>query len=82
MPIIDAIYLGGHRMEGDKSTNLSSILESSMLELKQTNEDAYNLIIEKAKEGFFANHQTAGGLKKLAKEILDVSAALEKKDES
>ena len=68
-------------MGNGKGDNISSILESSMLELKQTNEDAYNLIIEKAKEGFFTNHQTAGGLKKLAKEILDASTAQVKKDE-
>ena len=69
-------------MEEDKSKNISLILESSMLELKKTNEDAYNLIMEKAKEGFFSNHQSAGGLKKCAKEILDVSIAQGNKDES
>jgi len=69
-------------MENDKSKNIPLILESSMLELKQTNEGAYNLIVGKAKEGFFTNHQTAGGLKKLAKEIINVSNAQGKKDES
>ena len=68
-------------MGDDKSNHITSILESSMGELKQTNEDAYNLIIEKAEEGFFVNHQTAGNLKKLAKEILDVSSAGAKNDE-
>ena len=69
-------------MEDTEGVNIFSILQSSMLELKQTNKEAYNLIIEKAKEGFFENHQTAGSLKSLAKDVLGVSNKQEQKDES
>jgi hypothetical protein len=60
-------------MKDDKSINITSIIESSMVELKKNNEEAYELIIKKSKDGFFENHQTAGSLKSLAKDILDIS---------
>jgi len=60
-------------MKDDKSIDITSILESSMIELKKNNKEAYELIIKKSKEGFFENHQTAGNLKGLAKDILDIS---------
>ena len=69
-------------MEDDNSHDIPSILESSMLELKQANEDAYNLVLKKAREGFFADHQTTGSLKKLAGAVLDASAAQREGHES
>ena len=69
-------------MDDDKSINITSILESCMSELKRDNKQAYNLIIDRSKEGYFENHQTTGNLKKLAKEILENSNPKEQKDES
>lgn len=60
-------------MKDDESYNITSILESSMSELKKNNKEAYEIIIKKSKDGFFENHQTAGSLKSLAKEILEAS---------
>ena len=60
-------------MENTELVSIISILQASMLELKQTNEEAYNRILEKAEEGFFENHQTTGSIKNLAIDILDVS---------
>jgi hypothetical protein len=69
-------------MKNDKTYDVTAILERCMVELKENNEEAYKLIIQKSRDGFFESHQTTGTLKKLARDILDVSNAKEQKDES
>ncbi len=41
-----------------------------------------DLIIAKAKEGFFYEHQTAGNLKNLANAIIDISVNKRESDEN
>ncbi len=60
-------------MKDDESHNITSILESSMVELKENNKEAYELIIKKSKARFFENHQSTGSLKSFAKDILEAS---------
>ena len=60
-------------MKDDKSDNITSILERCMAELKENNKEAYELIIQRSKDGFFENHQSAGSLKSFAKQILEAS---------
>lgn len=60
-------------MKDDKNYNITSILERCMAELKENNEEAYELIIKKSRDGFFENHQSPGSLKSFAKDILEAS---------
>jgi len=73
-------------MEGNeaKSTNKSveDILRSSLTELAQQNKGAYDLLVQKASEGFFEQHQTRGALNKLATQLLNTAETRESENES
>jgi hypothetical protein len=48
--------------EKDKSESVEEILRSSIVELATQNKEAYDLLLKKANEGFFEQHQTSGAL--------------------
>ncbi len=55
------------------SESVEDILRSSLAELAQHHKEAYDLLLQKASEGFFEQHQTSGSLRLLADEILAMS---------
>ena len=65
-----------------ENKSIEDILRSSMTDLAEQNKGAYDLLIEKASEGFFERHQTSGNLKKLAQQLLNTSETNESKNES
>ncbi|HEX9896318.1 MAG TPA: hypothetical protein VGA85_01480 [Dehalococcoidales bacterium] len=69
-------------MSDEKKNEISTILDTSMTDLKQNNKEAYEIIINKSEEGFFQGHQTTGKLKGFAKDILEISGFYGQKDES
>jgi hypothetical protein len=60
-------------MEGnkakDKSESVEDILRSSIVELAEQNGEAHDLLLKKASEGFFEQHQTSGTLRKPAPDL-------------
>jgi hypothetical protein len=68
--------------EKDKSESVEEILRSSIVELATQNKEAYDLLLKKANEGFFEQHQTSGALKKLAQQLLTTSETLKSENES
>lgn len=71
-------------MEGNetKSESVEDILRSSIIELAEQNKEAYDLLLKKASEGFFEQHQTSGALKNLANQLLNTSETHESENES
>jgi hypothetical protein len=65
-----------------ENESVGDILRSSMTDLAEQNKEAYDLLLKKASEGFFEQHQTSGALKKLAKQLLDTSETHESENES
>lgn len=55
----------------NKSESVQDVLRSSLTELVQQNKGAYDLLVRKASEGFFEQHQTRGALNKLATQLLN-----------
>ena len=51
--------------------SVGDILRLSMKELSENNNEAYTLLISKADEGFFEEHETRGKLNALADSLLD-----------
>jgi hypothetical protein len=62
-------------MESDDATceseSVEDILKRSIVELADQNTEKYDLLLKKAREGFFEKHQTSGVLKQLAKQLLN-----------
>ena len=73
-------------MEGDEtkyqSDSVEDILRSSIVKLAEQNKEAYDLLLKKANEGFFEQHQTSGALKKLAQQLLNTSETRETENEN
>ena len=55
----------------NKNESVQDILRLSLIELAEQNKEAYDLLVQKASEGFFEQHQTRGVLKKLAAQLLN-----------
>jgi len=66
----------------DKDESVEEILRSSMVDLVGKNKKAYDLLIKKAGEGFFEQHQTRGILEKLANQLLNMSEEWETENEN
>jgi hypothetical protein len=60
-------------MKTTKTENATDILATSLTDLKKGYPEIYALIIDKANQGFFEQHQTTGTLKSLANDILKLS---------
>ena len=69
---IDKIELG--------TDDIVSIISEAIPELKMENEDTYNLLLDKVREGFFEQHQTPQAMKRLARELL--SSLLQSEEEN
>jgi hypothetical protein len=69
-------------MKDDESNSIANMFIASMTELKNSHTKVYELIIARAKEGFFEQHQTTGTMKALANEILKVAHQRGGSDES
>ena len=65
----------------NKSESVQDILCSSLTELAEQNKEAYDLLVQKASEGFFEQHQTRGVLKKLATQLLNPAETRESENE-
>lgn len=65
----------------NKSESVQDILRSSLTELAQQNKGAYDLLVQKASEGFFEQHQTRGALNKLATQLLNTAETRESENE-
>lgn len=65
-----------------KDESVEEILRSSMADLAEKNKKAYDLLIKKAGEGFFEQHQTRGAFEKLANQLLNMSKECETENES
>ncbi|MGB2800668.1 MAG: hypothetical protein WBC55_07405 [Dehalococcoidia bacterium] len=50
--------------------SVEDILSSSMKELEEHSKAAYDLLVKRAREGFFEEHQTPTSVKKHATELL------------
>jgi hypothetical protein len=60
---------------------VSDIIRSSLQGRKKLSPEVCDLIIEKAEENYFENHQTSGSLRKVAKEIVQMCAGQGKGNE-
>lgn len=65
----------------NESESVQDILRSSLTELAQQNKGAYDLLVQKASEGFFEQHQTRGALNKLATQLLNTAETRESENE-
>ncbi len=61
--------------------SVEDILRSSITELAVKNKGVYDLLINKARDGFFEVDQTRGALKKLAIQLLNVQEECERRNE-
>ena len=73
-------------MEGNETKSVDEgvedILRSSIMGLAKQNKEAHDLLLKKAGEGFFEQHQTRGALKNLANQLLNMSETHENENES
>ena len=65
-------------MADEKPNTIKDILESYLVGLKIENEGLHTLILDKAEQGFFEAHHSAGNIKSFANDILTAALKIEK----
>jgi len=58
-------------VDENKGESVRDIFSLALTKLAQQNKQAYDLLLQKADEGFFEQHQTKGTIKKLAAQLID-----------
>ncbi len=64
--------MGENKSDRKPKKSVGEILRSSMPDIETYDSAVYQLIITKADEGFFEQHQTTGSLKNLAIQLLNM----------
>ena len=69
-------------VENNNNRSIADILRSSMIGLNDSDKGVYQKIIELTDKGFFEQHQTAGNLKSLADDLINIPPIGEADSES